>query len=218
MFLLHCLVQVCQLTFEKLPPNPLDYDYGPRAIALGNLNNDTYLDVVVTNTIIDNIVVCIGQGNGNVLKQSEYSTGSHSDTWMAVIAHLNNDFRMDIIVANFGSNNIGMFLGYGNTTFVEQVNISTGASRPIAIVVIDFNNDTVLDIASANYGTDSISIFYGLGDGSFSNLIAYSTVYDSSPFGLVAGHFNNDNYLDIAVANSGTNYGRIISTTFTFIG
>ncbi|CAF5062999.1 unnamed protein product, partial [Rotaria sp. Silwood1] len=83
--------------------------------------------------------------------------------------------------------------------------MSTGSSRPIAIIAVDFNNDSLLDIATANYGTDSITIFYGHGHGNFSLPIMYSTGYDSLPSSLAAGDFNKDNCLDLAIANYGTN-------------
>ncbi|CAF4450422.1 unnamed protein product, partial [Adineta steineri] len=117
----------------------------------------------------------------------------------------NNDDQLDIAVANFGTNCIGIFLGFGNGSFDKQIEISTGISRPRWLNIADIDNDKFLDIVIANYGTDMISILFGFGNGSFLNPIAYSTGYDSLPSYVVTGDFNNDNQLDIVVANYGTN-------------
>jgi hypothetical protein len=79
---------------------------------------------------------------------------------MVTVGDFNNDSHLDIAVANFGTNNIGVFHGFGNESFATQKELSTGVSRPIAIIGGDFNNDTLLDMAVANYGNQSISIIY----------------------------------------------------------
>jgi hypothetical protein len=138
---------------------------------------------------------------------------------MVAVGDFNNDSRFDIAVANFGTNNVGIFLGLGNGSFVSQIELSTGTSSPTAICLADFDNDTRFDIATANYGTDSVTIFYGNGNGRFSNPHTYSTGYDSLPSSLAAGDFNNDSYLDLAIINYGTNnIGLLLqnsSRTFT---
>jgi len=113
---------------------------------------------------------------------------------------------MDIGAANSGTDNIGIFLGYGNISFTSQVTHSTGPySSPYSLAVGDFNNDTNLDIVVANYGSDNVGIFFGWGNGSFASQTTYSTGFDSSPYSLAVGDFNNDTVLDFVVANYGTN-------------
>jgi hypothetical protein len=104
-----------------------------------------------------------------------------SGALMVTVGDFNNDSRLDIAVANFGTNNVGIFFGFGNRSFTSQTEISTTASRPISICVADFNNNTVFDIATANYGTQSVSVFYGYGNGNFPDPMTYFTGYDSFP-------------------------------------
>ncbi|CAF1570793.1 unnamed protein product, partial [Adineta steineri] len=192
--------QTCEMNFSPTLTNPIEYNYGPQSVAVGYFNNDTWIDMVIANSIVNNIAIYFGYGNTTFSKQIEYSTGLYSTPSMVAIGDLNNDARFDIAVANFGTNNIGMFIGFGNGSFKSQIELSTQSSRPVSITLVDFNNDTLIDIATVNYGTNSISIFYGYGNGAFSIPITYSTGYDSLPAALVTGYFNNDNYLDIVVA------------------
>ncbi|CAF4449589.1 unnamed protein product, partial [Adineta steineri] len=82
---------------------------------------------------------------------------------------------------------------------------STGNSHPFYLNCGDFNNDNKLDIVSINYGTNSISIYFGSGNGNFSNETNYFLGYDSIPYSLFIADFNTDKFLDLAIANYGTN-------------
>ena len=160
--------------------------------------------MVVAYHIANEIAVYLGDGHGAFLNETMYSTGSRSNPYMVAVGDFISDSRLDVAVANFGTNSIGIFHGFGNGSFEDQKKLSTGSSRPIFISVADLNNDTLVDIATANYGTHSISIFYGDGKANFSDPVTYATGDDSLPLSLAAGDFNNDHYVDIAVANYGT--------------
>ena len=201
----YCLVQSCKIRFKATTPNPIEYKYGPRSVALGDFDNDTQLDMVVANSFVHKIAIYFGHDDGSFSTPISYSTGLDSVPYMVGVGDINKDTYLDIAVANFGTNSIAIFLGYGNRTFSSSRTISTNSSHPIWINVIDVNDDTTLDIITANYGTDSISIFYGYGNGTFYRPITYSTGYDSLPLAVVVGDFNNDNQLDLVTANSGTN-------------
>jgi hypothetical protein len=43
---------------------------------------------------------------------------------------LNNDDRLDLVVANSNTNNIGIFIGYGKDTFADQITYPTGIDSP----------------------------------------------------------------------------------------
>ncbi|CAF4728217.1 unnamed protein product, partial [Rotaria sp. Silwood2] len=161
--------------------------------------------MVIANHIVDKIAVYLGYGDGTFRDPTMYSTGSYSSPYMVTVGDFNNDNQLDIAVANFRTNNVGIFYGVGNGSFCSQIEISTGSSHPIAIIAIDLNNDSLVDIVTAYYGTNSISILYGYGSRNFSFPITYTTGYDSLPSSLAAGDFNNDKYLDLAIANYGTN-------------
>ncbi len=202
-----CLVAKCELKFIRTANNPVEYIDGLRSVAVEDFNNDTWLDIVVANSAVNNIGIYFGYSNITFSRPIVYST---ANPYMVAIGDFNNDQRLDIAVANFGTNNVAIFFGLGNGSFDTQMELSTASSRPISITITDFNRDTLLDIATVNYGTHSISIFYSYENGSFSSPITYSIGYDSLPSSMTTGDFNNDNYVDIAVANYGTNTVSIL--------
>jgi hypothetical protein len=70
-----------------------------------------------------------------------FATGDHSKPVSVALAHLNNDTHLDIAIANYDSHSIGVFLGYGNGSFANEITFSTGVSRPVSIAIGDLNND-----------------------------------------------------------------------------
>ena len=118
----------------------------------------------------------------------------------------NGDNRKDIVVANYGTDNIGVFLRYGDGTFTNQTTFTTGAnSGPYSIAIFDLNNDTHLDLTVAYADADKIAVFIGYGNGSFAKSQLYSTGRDSNPIFVVVADFNNANAADIAVLNNRSN-------------
>ena len=177
----------------------------PYSVACGDFNNDSQLDIVVANFDSDNIGVFLGYGNGSFATIVTYSTGQFSSPTVVTVADLNNDGRLDIGVSNFRANNVGILFGHGNGTFDTQVTFPLSyPSSPVWINVGDFNRDNQPDIATTNINADSVSILLGYGNGSFASVVTYSVGTGSVPQCSCVGDFNNDNILDIAVANMGT--------------
>jgi len=119
------------------------------------------------------------------------------------VGDFNRDGKLDLAVANAGSNNISVLLGKGDGTFKAAVNYGAG-SGPSSVAVGDFNRDGKLDLAVANNG-GNISILLGNGDGTFRATVNYAT--GNSPSSVAVGDFNRDGKLDLAVANSGASNG-----------
>ena len=111
----------------------------PRSIAHGDINNDDQIDFVVANSGTNTIGIFISRGNGTFVNEQTYSTGSESDLYSLAISDFNNDSYLDIVVANYDINNIGILLGYGNGTFHDQKVIPLGASHPLSLITSDFN-------------------------------------------------------------------------------
>ena len=120
----------------------------------------------------------------------------------------------DIVVANSNTNNIGILLGSGKGTFSNLQTYSTGeGSGPTSVAVADLNKDNQTDIVVTNGGINTVLVFYGFGNGTFSKPTSFYFEYGSRPISAAIGDFNNDTWLDIAVANYGPGYVEVLLQT-----
>ncbi|CAF1562884.1 unnamed protein product, partial [Adineta steineri] len=69
---------------------------GGRAFAVGDLNKDSILDLVVTNYDDSTISVLLGNRNGTFMMQQIYSTGNESYPRGITIGDFNNDTFQDL--------------------------------------------------------------------------------------------------------------------------
>ncbi|CAF1558042.1 unnamed protein product [Rotaria magnacalcarata] len=194
----------CERAFTTTVLHSTDRNSYPRSVATGNLNNDTQLDIVVANTGTNTVGIFLGYENGTFQPQTTYSTGFLSQPYSVAVGDFDNDNQLDIVVANRGTNSIGILGGYGNGTFKKVLVYSLGSSRPVSVTVADLNNDKCLDIIVTNYEISNIGILFGYGDTTFSAQNKYSTGYDSLPTSVVVADLNKDSQLDLIVSNSGT--------------
>ena len=207
------LEYVCERIHQRTITEIKRYNSLPQSVAIGYFNNDSLFDFVVVNRGLDSIDIYLGQSNGTFEHHTTYSTESYSQPCSVALGHLDNHHGIDIAVANFGTNSIGIFIGIGDGSFIFNQSLSTGSSHPLMIAVADLNNDHQLDIAVVNYGTNSVGIYLASQDGSFRFSINYPTGYDSLPKSLALADLNNDHRLDIVVANFGTdNIGLFFGT------
>ena len=86
-------------------------DYSrPKSIEVVDINNDQKPDIIVANANSSNIDIFHNRGDGNFVYQETYSTGEHSHPQSLAVKDINSDNKPDIVVANFDSHNICVFL------------------------------------------------------------------------------------------------------------
>jgi hypothetical protein len=200
-------------TFQPQVTYPVG-NVSPNAIVAGDFTGSGRLDLAVAGTNFSTvpatgeISVLLGNGDGTFQSPIEYAAGSSSP--VAIVA---GDFtgagKLDLAVADLGEDlrgtgpgSVSVLLGKGDGTFQPAVQYAVG-SDPLSIVTGDFTSDGHLDLAVAAYdwNTDSsyVAVLLGNGNGTFRPAVDYPA--GDGPVLLVAGDFNRDGHLDLAVAD-----------------
>ncbi len=124
-----------------------------------------------------------------------------SGTKALIHGDFNRDGKIDVAVANAGSNAVAILLGNGDGTFQAASNYSVAGGSPVSIATADFNGDGIADLVTANNGSNNASVILGNGDGTFQGALTYSV--GNMPTAVVVGDFNRDGKMDLAFANYG---------------
>ena len=149
-----------QLTMST-GPNSLPID-----LAVGDVNNDGWLDVAVVNSASREIRVFLGYGNGSFQAQNPISTGFGVYPASLVMEDFNSDGRADIIVAEYANHLVRLYLGFANGTFRPEASTYYTLS-PSRIRSADFNGDAAVDFAVMSYYHRDIGLFLNHGNGTF---------------------------------------------------
>ncbi|CAF2666127.1 unnamed protein product [Rotaria sp. Silwood2] len=108
-------------------------------------------------------------------------------------------------MTNHRTHSVSIFYGYGHGKFSLPVIYTTGYdSLPSSLASGDFNNDNYIDLAITNYDTNNVGILFENSNRTFEKQIVFSTELDFHPYSIAAGQFNDDEFADIAIANSET--------------
>jgi len=120
----------------------------------------------------------------------------------AVVADFNGDGRLDIATVNY-ANTVSVMLGLPGGTFAPPLTYATG-SYPATVIAADLRGIGKIDLVTVNFpnGADqpgTISVLLGNGDGTLQAHVDYSV--GVFPTGVVAGDFNDDGKIDLAISN-----------------
>jgi hypothetical protein len=190
---------------------------GPVVVA--DLNGDGKLDMVMPNPCAPEdpvdctglLSVFLGNGDGTFQPAVSYSSGAF---WAAsvAIADVNNDNKLDLVVANtaaagggYGAGVVSVLLGNGDGTFQQAVTYDSGGLGATSVAVGDLNRDGKLDLvvsnnSTADSGEGSVAVLLGNGDGTFQMAVPY----DSGGWGtgsVVLTDINGDGKLDVLISD-----------------
>jgi hypothetical protein len=170
----------------------------PVAVALGDLNGDGALDVVVCNSGLsgNSVSTVLNTGAGTFAPPATFSVPG--GPLSPAIADLNGDERADVVVAVNGANRVAVLLGNGDGALQPAVNHNVGMF-PQSVVEGDFDADGDLDLAASNAGSGDVSILLNNGDGTFAAAVSYPAGSVSSAVAML--DVNNDGALDLVTSN-----------------
>src|SRR5205807_5346036 len=119
----------------------------------------------------NSVSMLLGKGDGTFQTAMNFAVGTNPSS--VAVSDFNGDGKLDLAVANQGSNNVSVLLGKGDGTFQAATNFGAGTNL-FSVAVGDFNGDGKPDLAVANIGNignpsspSNVSVLLGNGDGSF---------------------------------------------------
>jgi hypothetical protein len=150
---------------------------GPEALAAGDFNRDGKPDLAVLNQNDGTVGIYFGHGDGTFTHNTDYLVGPTAQGGFAggvVAADFNHDGILDLAVATGTSNQVFLFLGRPDGSFISTTPFSILAQLATGpIAAADFNQDGNLDLVVQELSCDRggcagpILIFGGHGDGTF---------------------------------------------------
>jgi len=141
------------VTFTEAANSPIAVGQSPVAIATGDLNADTVPDLAVVNQGDNTVSILLGSNNldatfspavGSPLPAAATPAG-------VVIANFTGGTVPSLAVTNKGQNTLGIYVGLGQGTFSNRIEIATPAS-PSAIVSAILTSSSLPDVALTALG------------------------------------------------------------------
>ena len=191
-------------SFQSVMSYPVGY--APSGLAVGDINGDKNLDMVVANRCGSDATcqspgtatVLLGDGTGKFTAGTAITLGN--SPFSIALGSLTGS-SLDLIVARSADNTVAVLRGNGDGTFRAAVPYSVG-NNPGSLVVADFNGDGKADVAVANVNDSTVSVLFGKGDGTLQAGSAFAV--GTGPVSLTAVGRTNSRHASLATANGNT--------------
>jgi hypothetical protein len=177
-------------------------------IRAADLRGSGRLDLVVAITYYsgttNSFCVMQNKGDGTFSAPVFYVATNLSDQHYGLnVLDLNADGKPDVVVLNYNTQSVTIWLNKGDGTFLMATNISVPSVSPSSIAAADFNGDGNMDLIAR--GGSAARILTGNGDGSFT-VGSLMNVTDgggaTSSDTVAAGDFSGRGMSDLALVNS----------------
>ena len=177
---------------------------------------------IATRSVVLPAVLCLlfsacqsGNANDSEAQQSLFTPASGSPISVpggagnVVIGDVNNDQKLDLVVASGKNRSIAVLLGKGDGQFAVLPNVTTVGHPPHEIAVGDANLDGKLDLVIGTHDSYGVLLLFGDGNGAFTTAPTSPIVMRDGTqphtHGVALADMNRDNKLDLVTVNSTDN-------------
>jgi len=186
----------------------------PTTVAVGDLNDDDKLDVVVSNKRSSDASVLLGSGRGSLTSPRTFV--ADQEPRALLVRDVTADGLPDVVTVNQGTDtpNLAVLAGLGDGSLRAVEDVMT-QPQPSAVVTGDADNNGLADLIVSQLplqapALGSLRILRAQADGSFGPPSTLVSTGDA--IAAVAADFNVDGVLDVAAVNRST------STVSVFLG
>jgi predicted nucleotidyltransferase len=181
-------------------PMPLvRVNYAPSSVALGDVDNDGDVDLLIATYGTINVRLNDGLGTFTGTQAVPVSGSGYK----VVLADMDSDGDLDLLTAAF-SNVVSMRLNDGSGTFSSGPDV-TLPGNVSSLALGDVDGDGSLDLLAANANTTSVSVRLNTGSGRFAG---GSEVAVAKAWHVALGDVDNDGDLDL-LATSNDDSGTV---------
>ncbi len=166
------------------------------------INGDGMVDIIVGNIVGQNNHLLMNGSHGAYSEAIDIDLVPNGNgnfkTNSILVADVNGDGMVDIIIGNYGENN-QLMLNIGDGSYKKATDLPGGATRTKSIAIVDLNGDGIVDILIGNWGQNN-QVLISERHGTYSEAIdlpggALKTT------SIAAADVNGDNRVDILVGN-----------------
>lgn len=207
--------------FKQSTGSPVPTANAPCDLVVGYIKNQKGTpdppDLLMTDSILDQITVRNGDGHGNFPKQAPSSpTGTQGTRSCGVaVGDLDSDGRDEAVVSNRDSDDLSVFDEDDDGGLLPGPDLVPTGDEPETPELGDVDGDGDLDIVVPNTGDDDVSVIENDGDGNFTPDPTPVPSDPSGPPGAEPGEsdladMDDDGDLDIVVPNEGNDDVAVI--------
>jgi hypothetical protein len=188
--------------FHPAPGPPIPTGQSPNDIAVGDLNGDGNLDLVIANTETPFLTVLLGDGQGGFRPSphSPFATRSFPHVHGVAVGDFTGDGKLDVVTDSWGHDQILLLPGDGAGNLrTPGLPFKTGKRPYQRLRSADFNRDGKLDVVTTDLDLNAVSILLGDGKGAFRNGPGSPVPAGAAPWAVAIDDINRDGNLDLVV-------------------
>ena len=188
---------------------------GPEDVAIADVDGDGKADLIASHSNSSTVSIFRNIGSPGTIDGSFFASKvdltAGSAAFGMSLGDVDGDSKLDIAVANNGTNTMSVFRNTGSSgsvSFAAKQDFIAGTGAA-SVAMGDLNGDGKLDLAATSFSANTVSLFRNTAVSGTIDANSLAAKVDlttgTSPFGVSIADLDGDGRTDVAVANSASN-------------